>query len=256
MGQSWQRLSKGITRDGLTALILALRGRALFAAGLERRNIRTMTFSKDTFDRLAFERAREPQAPADVVDVKRAESEASPDEKRAQEAYAQQVEAQADAIPDPEMSNAHRAKAARIRNSLPVMEYLDRRKKLREAQADTPSGYEGIDMRAGYAAAVNELEQANAYNPLLLEILTSGSGLKPEAFLGIDSTEADIAAVDAANVILGVEKARTVKPLSDREYIDRAVAKAMAPRMTELHLMRRQLEDFKADQERQGVRFG
>ena len=60
------------------------------------------------------------------VHIAPATMEVAPVERAARDAYAAELEARADAIPDPETSREMRARARRVRDSLPILEMFDR----------------------------------------------------------------------------------------------------------------------------------
>ena len=191
-----------------------------------------------------------------VVVIRPAETVASPEERKAQELYAERIESEADAIPEPGVSRAHRDRARVALSSLPWAEFRARLKRIREAERDAGviSGVDAIEIRGSYSDSIRELEGSQLYNPTMqavLEYADSHPSVDPDSFLGVDPGPVELAGVAAARAILGLDAVKAVKPLSDRERIDRAVAKEMAPLSTRTYLLRKELDEFK---ESRGIR--
>ena len=70
------------------------------------------------------------------VDIKPAETDVTPVERAARDAYAAELDARADAIPDPETSREMRARAGRVRDSLPILEMFGRLREIAQARDD------------------------------------------------------------------------------------------------------------------------
>jgi hypothetical protein len=149
--------------------------------------------------------------------------------------FAQTIDKAAGLIGEPDVAAATRDRANRVRNSLPISEYFARKAKLNAARDNDVRGMEGITLRGGIDQSIADLDAVNEYNPLLRAIMeaaqTPGSVI-PEQFLGVDPSDADKAAVEAANVILGLTASKTVVkpvPLTAKQdaHISREMAKAL-----------------------------
>ena len=193
-------------------------------------------------------------APDPVVNIAPAEAGVGQLEQAARDAYIGELDAQAEAVTDPEISREIQARARRVQDALPICEMFERLKRIAQAKDDSRdvSGLEGLRLRAGLDESAQALRDANPYPPLLLELFEryqeSGPKLNPAFYVNGDSSETDRASVAAAVDLLGlndVGKGTAVKPLSDREYIAKAVAKAIAPLSTRTYLLRKDLDEFK-----------
>jgi hypothetical protein len=167
--------------------------------------------------------------------IRPAETERSKEEELAQELYAQRIESEANAITEVGLARAHRDRATLARNSLPIMEYLDRLKKIADAERDVGpiSGADAIAIRGSYHDSAEKLKAAQLYNPVMLDIVTRRPTV-PEHLAGANPDAVALAGLAAARAVLGlnVEKsARPSQPFSD-EYIaglaEKAVAKHLA----------------------------
>jgi hypothetical protein len=224
-----------------------------------------MTLSKDYFDTAADEAGADRNAPRTPTDmrVRPAETEVGRLEREARAAYIAELQDRANAVTDPEISREMLALAGRVKNALPVMELFDRLGKIQQAKEDLPStGLDAVQLRAGLDESAEQLRQANPQPPLLMELMERyedrGPELNPAFYLAGDASESDRLSVAAAVSLLGLnaaEKGRAVKPLTQKQRIDKAVKAATASLDLQIFALRKQLADFRAEQERLGVRF-
>jgi hypothetical protein len=170
-----------------------------------------------------------------------ADRELHPAEAQAREEHAAGLEEQAsvDGL-DPEIARAIRDKANKIRNAMPVVDF----KRAMQAYADSldhgpDTGLEGLEYRAGVREAQAKLREDHPY-PADLEHAVDAALLR-----GISPDDIDLYEVTGIPNP-GTEKAGHAGPVSDREWIENAVAKAMAPLETRTYLVRRELDEFKA----------
>ncbi len=87
-----------------------------------------------------------------------------PVEARLREAYARKLEADSDAVPDPEMSRTLRVKAGKVRNALPILDFHRAIMAHNDALAELPGTGDGVvDLRAGHHQARVKLAEDNPY---------------------------------------------------------------------------------------------
>lgn len=201
----------------------------------------------------------------DVV-ARPAETKRSPEEDKAQNEYADQVEAEANSIGDPEMFRARLGFAGRVRDAIPIAEFYSRRRALNRARDDIPEGLpllEQAQIRDGYDREIDALGAQNIYNPTLFQIMEAfdrDGKVDPQLYMGPNPDSADAVTrtgVEAANVVLGlnVGKSSVVKRLSIEERVSRAVKAATDPLNAETNRLRSELDEFKAVAAGNGARF-
>jgi hypothetical protein len=198
-----------------------------------------------------------------LVDIKPAETDVTPVERAARDAYAAELDARADAIPDPETSREMRARARRVQDALPIVEMFGRLREIGQAKNDLGqvSGLEGITLRAGLDASAQALRDSNPYPPLLLDLVQRFTDFGPDkaldaCYLPVGASESDKASVAAAVSLLGLDAAKsTARPVSVQDRINRAVKAAVAPIRAEGDRLRNEIDDFKSVQAGKGARF-
>ena len=220
--------------------------------------------TKDYFDTLADEAGadRNARRPVRELVVGPAETERTPQEDQAANLYADELVRRANAIPDPATARAELSLAGKVRRSLPIAEFMNRRRLIRQAAGDVPPDLpllEATELRSGLDGAVRDLTAANVFNPTLLRIMEAferNGKVDPESFLGPNPSEVDRAAVEAANVILGLNDAdKSVRPLSIEERVEKLVKVRLAPLSASVYSLTKDLSAFKAEQTRNGARF-
>jgi hypothetical protein len=196
-----------------------------------------------------------------MTSVKPAETEVTPLEQAARDAYVVELEAQAGAVTDPGVSREIQIRARRCRDALPIAEMFDRLRKIAQAKDDLPpgGGLDALRLRGGLDDSAIALREQNVYPPLLLELFKryqeSGPKLNPAFYVNDDSSETDRASVAAAVDLLGLDAAEKAGNVSQRERVEKAVAEAMSPLGTKINLVRRELADYRAEQIKAGARF-
>jgi hypothetical protein len=201
-------------------------------------------------------------APERVFEFPEAETNVSPAERKAREAYAAELDAQADAIGEPDISRTRRMVAQRVRDALPVLEFFSRLGKIQQAKADRMelSGLEGVHLRAGLEESEQALRDENPYPPVLLDMVQRfvdfGPGkVRPADYLRGATSESDRLSVAAAVSLLGLDTAeksarKRKQPITKAE-LEARVAKAVKAELARLdaqtRAMQRELEDYKSE---------
>jgi hypothetical protein len=213
-----------------------------------------LTIHKDIIDEAADEAGADRNAPRTPkgVSIKPAETAVTPPERAARSAYVAELQARADAVTDPEISRELLALARRVENSLPILEFFDRLAKIESAKEDLPgNGLDVVQLRGRLDESAEQLRQSNPYPPLLMELFKryqESGDLKPEYYVNADSSDTDRASVAAAISLLGLDAAQkaSIKPLSQRERIEKAVRARMAGVRNDIDRLRADLDEFKA----------
>jgi hypothetical protein len=180
-------------------------------------------------------------------------TELHPAERQVREEFAARLEEQAnlDGL-EPAIGRAMRVRAGKIRSAMP---YLDLKRALAalndQLDAGPSTGLEYMEHRAGIDQAKAKVKEDNQYPPGLEQAVDQALAR------GMSADDLDLFEV------LGVpnpaaEKSRSGEPLS-RARLQARIEKAVGDRLADLglqtHLLRRDLDRFKAEQTRFGARF-